>query len=80
MDMDAKNIKRITIEREDGTVDVLTRGLVADFREAGDDEEGVVNFDICGMSGKDLVPIINAMIQLGYQIGYLRDEEEASDE
>lgn len=78
MEMSA-NIKRIIIERDDGTTDEMTRGLVADFTECPADGDGTVSFDICGLGGKDLYNIVMCVVELGYNLGFFNDEKKEDD-
>ena len=60
MDMgrSASNVKRIILEREDGTTEIITRGLIADYAECSDGETGEVGqqlgmFDVSDEEGDE---------------------------
>ena len=80
MDMKASNVKRIILEREDGTTDVITRGLFADYSECADTDTGTVNFDICGLAGRDIGMIVMSMMDLGVRIGMFGDTSKEDDD
>lgn len=81
MDMgrSASNVKRIILEREDGTTEIITRGLIADYAECSDGETGEVHFDLCGLSGKEVGMVVMSMLQLGQQLGMFDVSDEEGD-
>lgn len=81
MDMgrSASNVKRIILEREDGTTDVITRGLIADYNECAETETGEVHFDLCGLSGKEVGMVVMSMLQLGQQLGMFDEGDKEDD-
>lgn len=76
MDIKAANVKRIILEREDGTTEVITRGLIADYSESSDNTEGEVKFDLCGLAGRDIGMIIMSMLDLGARLGMFDNTEQ----
>ena len=80
MERSASNVKRIIIEREDGTTETVSRGLIAYYSACTDSESGTVNFDLCGLSGKDLGFIVLSIMQLGTQLGMFADNSEEDEE
>lgn len=79
MNRSAADVKRIIIEREDGSTDVITRGLIADYTECVESKTGEVHFDICGMGGKEVGMVVMSMVQLGQQLGMLAESDEEDD-
>lgn len=80
MNMQAANVKRIILEREDGTSEAITRGLIADYSEATDTREGEVKFDLCGLAGRDIGMIVMSMLELGAKLGMFSDTEQKEDD
>lgn len=79
MSRSASNVKRIILEREDGTTDVITRGLIADYTECAETDTGEVHFDLCGLSGKEVGMVVISMLQLGQQLGMFDVSDEEGD-
>lgn len=79
MKTEAANVKRIIVEREDGTSEVITRGLIADYSETPDAEEGEVKFDLCGLTGRDIGMIVMTMLELGARLGMFGNTEQKED-
>lgn len=84
MKLEAADVKKIILEREDGTMDVITRGFVADYSRDADADTGVAHFDICNLYGSDVGMIIASMLKLGAELGMFGDlcanEEDEEDE
>lgn len=62
-------VKTIVLELEDGTTETINRGFLASYDEQG--EEGIVTFQMVGMSGRDLAMIVQSVIEFGFQSGLL---------
>lgn len=80
MKTEAANVKRIIVEREDGTSEVITRGLIADYSEIPDADEGEVKFDLCGLTGHDIGMIVMTMLELGARLGMFGNTEQKEDD
>ncbi|WP_206458668.1 hypothetical protein [Anaerovorax sp. IOR16] len=65
-------IKKITVENTDGTIEVISKGLVANY---SDGEDNTVTFNMVGIGGKDLYAIVMSMVSLGEQMGFFGDKE-----
>ncbi|WMI81929.1 hypothetical protein [Anaerotignum sp. MB30-C6] len=66
-------VKNITLTYDDGTTEIVAKGLVTRFIEH-DDGETTASFDMVSIAGKDLYMVVTAMLQLGYKIGYFSKE------
>ena len=73
--MAEKEINNIIINYNDGTNEVINKGLVAEFD--GQDENGypTMTMHMCNILGKDLHNIVGAFVNLGYEIGMFNDLE-----
>ncbi len=66
-----RTVKDITLTYDDGTTEVIEKGLVTRFIEH-DDGEVTASFDMVSISGKDLYMVVTAILQLGDRIGYFK--------
>lgn len=62
-------VKNIVLKHEDGTTETINRGFLASYDERA--EEGIVTFQMVGMSGRDLAMIVQSVIEFGFRSGLL---------
>ena len=61
--MNEKNVKSIILTYEDGSTEIVYKGLVANY--IGD----TVTFNMVGMGGMDLAMIVESVLELGDRLG-----------
>ena len=64
-----RSVKNITLTYDDGSTEVVEKGLVARFIEHNDGDS-TAQFDLVSIAGKDLYMVIMAMLQLGDKMGF----------
>lgn len=70
-----RTVRNITLTYEDGSTEVVEKGLVLSFTEH---EDGNVKarFNMLSITGKDLYMVVMAMMQLGDKMGFFNKEED----
>ncbi len=70
-----RTVRNITLTYEDGSTEVVEKGLVLSFTEH---EGGNVKarFNMLSITGKDLYMVVMAMMQLGDKMGFFNKEED----
>lgn len=72
--MKKKNIKKITVEYDNGEISEITKGFIAGFSDIDESEETVkVTFEMCNIAGKDLEMIILSVLNLAGKLGMLNE-------
>lgn len=72
--LEDKNIKKITVEYDNGETTEITKGFIAGFSDVNEAEETVnVTFEMCNIEGKDLEMIILSVIKLADKLGMLNE-------
>lgn len=64
-----RSVKNITLTYDDGSTEVIEKGLVARFIEH-DRGGATASFDLVSIGGKDLYMVVMAMLQLGDKMGF----------
>lgn len=69
-----KNIKKITVEYDNGETSEITKGFIAGFSDIDESEETVhVTFEMCDITGKDLETIVFSVLSLADKLGMLNE-------
>lgn len=72
--LEDKNIKKITVEYDNGESTEITKGFIAGFSDVNEAEETVnVTFEMCNIKGKDLEMIILSVLNLADKLGMLNE-------
>ncbi|WMI80918.1 hypothetical protein [Anaerotignum sp. MB30-C6] len=66
-----RTVKDITLTYDDGTTEVIEKGLVTRFTER-DGENVTAEFDMVSIDGKDLYMVVMAMLRLGERMGFFK--------
>lgn len=70
-----RTVKNITLTYEDGSTEVVEKGLVLSFTEH-EDGNVTAGFNMLSITGKDLYMVVMAMMQLGDKMGFFDKEED----
>lgn len=72
--LENKNIKKITVEYDNGETSEITKCFIADFSDIDESEETAkVTFEMCNIAGKDLEMIILSVLNLADKLGILNE-------
>lgn len=74
--MNDKNAVKITITYDDGSTKELSKGVCWNLPITEDGEAAEVTAELVDCSGRDLVAIVMAAVQLGDRLGMFNDEQE----
>ena len=75
-----KNIKRITVEYDDGTIGELEKGLVVRINEHPSDGVRQITVDMQNLVPTELGSVVEAIVYVGSKIGAFEDLEVGSDD
>lgn len=75
-----RNIKKITIEFEDGGKSEITKGFLVDFHDDEFDGTRTMTFNLMNIKGNELKDVVFAVLDFAQRIGMVDDLVEEEDE
>lgn len=66
-----REVKRIVLEYNDGSTEIIEKGLATRFIEH-ENGEVTASFDMVSIGGQDLYMVVMAMLELGNRMGFFK--------
>ncbi|MGN1113471.1 MAG: hypothetical protein ACI4RP_09720 [Acutalibacteraceae bacterium] len=75
--MDEREVKKISVEYDNGEIEEITKGFIAGFSNI-DEVAGTVRviFQMCDITGEDLEMIVCSVAELADKLGMFKEAEQ----
>ena len=67
-----KNVAKVTLTYEDGTVKDLEKAVVFTLAENPDADQVDITADMVNIAGRDLYTVVDAAVELGMRLGMFK--------
>ena len=75
MNESEKEIGKIVIHYTDGSTSEISKGFIANIEDSKTEGKSTITFEMVGISGRDLVTVVEGVVQLGMRMGMFGDSE-----